>query len=90
MVSFVIAFSSCDWLFRGKIMFVDGSMCTENRVRLCKLYCFQAVANQFGVSGKKYLRPRAKHFTVSNVSNVELAGSKVGRVSPVQRPRLSW
>ena len=71
-------------------MFVDGSMCTENRVRLCKLYYFQTVANWLGVSGKEYLRPRVEHFAVSNLSNVELAGSKVGRVSAVQRPQLSW
>ena len=85
-VSFVIACSFFDWLLRGKIMFVGGSMCTEYRDRLCKLYCFQTVANWFGGEReKKYPRPRVEHFAVSNV---QLAGSKVGRVPAVQRPRL--
>ena len=59
MVSFVIAFSFCDWLLSGKIMSVGGSMCIENRVRLCELSCFQMTTNWFGVGGKKVIFGRA-------------------------------
>ena len=60
MVSFAIALSFfCDWLLRGKIMFVGGSICTENSVRFYKLYCFQTVTNWFEVSGKKNIFGRA-------------------------------
>ena len=59
MVNFVLAFSFCDWILRGKNMLVGRFLCTANRAQYCKLCCFRTVTSWFGVGRGKMIVGRA-------------------------------
>ena len=43
MVRFILAFSLCNWLLGGKILFFGWFMCTGNRTQYCEVSCFRTI-----------------------------------------------
>ena len=90
-VSFVITFSFSVTGFCAVKSCLSVGL-SELRIEPDSVSCIFFKRSQIGSMEweTKYLRPRVEHFAISDVGNVELAGSKVGRVPVVTRPRLPW